>query len=57
MCEGRDEKGDSGRDWTRHVILRCRVDMATEEVMDRLVPVGKPVSMFPESCRIKVKQG
>jgi hypothetical protein len=37
MRKRRDEKSDRGCYGTRHVVLRGRVDMASEEVMDRLL--------------------
>jgi hypothetical protein len=48
-----DEKGDGGRKWSRHVVLRGRVDMATEEVMNWLVPFTgefEPIAAVPPVC-------
>jgi hypothetical protein len=53
MCKCRDKESDSRCDWTRHVVLRCRVDVTTEEVMNRLVPAEEAVSISPKIWRMK----
>jgi hypothetical protein len=45
MRKRRDEERYGGSDWARHVIFRRRVDMATEEMVDRFVPV-KNISTY-----------
>jgi hypothetical protein len=50
MCYTRHQEGDECGYGTGHRVARCRVDMATEEMMDRDVPFArelKPVQTVP----------
>ena len=49
----RYEESDCGRNWARHVVLRCRVDVTTEEVVNWLIPKGmisKKHKTFERNC-------
>jgi hypothetical protein len=50
VCYTRDQEGDEGGHGTGHRVTRRRIDMATEEMMDRNVPFTRklePVQTVP----------
>ena len=50
VCYARNQESDEGGHGTRHGVARCRIDMATEEMMDRNVPFARefePIETVP----------
>jgi hypothetical protein len=59
VCYTRDQEGDEGGHGTGHGVAGCRIDMATEEMMDGNVPFTRelePVQTVPP-VRIELSVG